>query len=161
MKIEVTKKNVFLAFPNVVEVPHAFSVTYSLEPDFYTTGAYGWNADVYRLSRTTVLVQGDRPFSNMTMPSDVAADFEKVWTVLTVLRDSDKNVESMGNEFPERFTCELINAWILSKGKDDFAELYRKALYLFRGNNDVVEAVGKALTVQGFDVPVFVTEANY
>ena len=34
-------------------------------PDYYTSGVYGWNADIYKINNNTVIVTGYRPFGNI------------------------------------------------------------------------------------------------
>lgn len=41
------------------------------EPDFYTAGVYGWNADVYVIDYDTVIVTGYRPFGNTELSRSV------------------------------------------------------------------------------------------
>ena len=41
------------------------------EPNFYTTGVYGWNADVYVIDHDTVIVTGYRPFGNVELSRKV------------------------------------------------------------------------------------------
>lgn len=41
------------------------------EPNFYTVGVYGWNADVYVIDYDTVIVTGYRPFGNIELPRNV------------------------------------------------------------------------------------------
>ena len=47
------------------------------EPNFYTAGVYGWNADVYVIDHDTVIVTGYRPFGNMELPRDVVDALNK------------------------------------------------------------------------------------
>ena len=41
------------------------------EPNFYTVGVYGWNADVYVIDAYTVIVTGYRPFGNVELSRNV------------------------------------------------------------------------------------------
>ena len=47
------------------------------EPNFYTAGVYGWNADVYVIDDDTVIVTGYRPFGNMELSREVIDTLNK------------------------------------------------------------------------------------
>lgn len=47
------------------------------EPNFYTAGVYGWNADVYVIDYDTVIVTGYRPFGNIELPREVINTLNK------------------------------------------------------------------------------------
>lgn len=47
------------------------------EPNFYTAGVYGWNADVYVIDYDTVIVTGYRPFGNVELPRGVIDTLNK------------------------------------------------------------------------------------
>ena len=61
------------AFDNVIRVGYC-DMQDALkwrEPDYYTVGVYGWNADVYVIDCDTVIVTGYRPFGNVELPRNV------------------------------------------------------------------------------------------
>lgn len=73
MKTQITKKAIMGAFDNVIRVGYYdmhSALRYS-EPNFYTWGIYGWNADVYVIDTNTVIVTGYRPFGNVEIPRNV------------------------------------------------------------------------------------------
>lgn len=47
------------------------------EPNFYTAGVYGWNADVYVIDCDTVIVTGYRPFGNVELTREVINTLNK------------------------------------------------------------------------------------
>lgn len=47
------------------------------EPNFYTVGVYGWNADVYVIDYDTVIVTGYRPFGNVELSREVVDTLNK------------------------------------------------------------------------------------
>lgn len=47
------------------------------EPDFYTVGVYGWNADVYVIDYDTVIITGYRPFGNVELSREVINTLNK------------------------------------------------------------------------------------
>ena len=73
MKTKITKKAIMNTFRNVIKVGYCDmqDALKCREPYFYTTGAYGWNADVYVIDGDTVIVTGYRPFGNMELPREV------------------------------------------------------------------------------------------
>ena len=73
MKTQTTKKAIMSTFENVIRVGYC-DMQYALkwrEPNFYTAGAYGWNADVYVIDAYTVIVTGYRPFGNVELSRNV------------------------------------------------------------------------------------------
>ena len=65
--MNVTRKFVRSTFTNIISVPH-----YALQdllryesPIWFTSGIYGWNADVYMIDFNTCIVTGYRPFGNI------------------------------------------------------------------------------------------------
>lgn len=73
MKTKTTKKAIMSAYRNVIKVGYC-DMQYALkwrEPNFYTVGVYGWNADVYVIDADTVIVTGYRPFGNVELSRNV------------------------------------------------------------------------------------------
>lgn len=73
MKTKTTKKAIMAAFENVIKVGYCDmqSALMWREPNFYTEGVYGWNADVYVIDIDTVIVTGYRPFGNVELSRNV------------------------------------------------------------------------------------------
>ena len=66
MKTKVTAKHIKRSFPFVIETGYCdlqFLLS-CMEPRWYTCGTYGWNADIYMVDCSTVIVTGYRPFGN-------------------------------------------------------------------------------------------------
>ena len=79
MKTKTTKKAIMGAFDNVIKVGYC-DMQDALkwrEPNFYTAGVYGWNADVYVIDIDTVIVTGYRPFGNVEIPREVIDTLNK------------------------------------------------------------------------------------
>ena len=73
VKTQTTKKAIVNAYRNVIKVGYC-DLQDALkwrEPNFYTAGVYGWNADVYVIDCDTVIVTGYRPFGNIELPRSV------------------------------------------------------------------------------------------
>ena len=66
-KMYVTRKYVCGSFTNIISVPYcALQDLLKYEtPTFFTSGIYGWNADVYMINFDTCIVTGYRPFGNI------------------------------------------------------------------------------------------------
>ena len=59
------------------------------EPNFYTAGLFGWNADVYVIDCDTVIVTGYRPFGNMELSREVIDTLNKCAESITRYFDYD------------------------------------------------------------------------
>ena len=59
------------------------------EPNFYTAGIFGWNADVYVIDDDTVIVTGYRPFGNMELSREVIDTLNKCAESITRYFDYD------------------------------------------------------------------------
>ena len=79
MKTPITKKAIMSAYHNVIKVGYC-DMQDALkwrEPDFYTVGVYGWNADVYVIDYDTVIITGYRPFGNVELSREVINTLNK------------------------------------------------------------------------------------
>jgi hypothetical protein len=79
MKTKITKKAIMSAYRNAIKVGYC-DMQDALkwrEPNFYTAGVYGWNADVYVIDNDTVIVTGYRPFGNTEIPREVIDTLNK------------------------------------------------------------------------------------
>ena len=79
------------AYRNVIKVGYC-DMQYALrwrEPNFYTAGVYGWNADVYVIDCYTVIITGYRPFGNMELPRKVIDTLNKCAESITHYFDYD------------------------------------------------------------------------
>lgn len=65
--MNVTRKYVCANFTNIISVPYcALQDLLKYEsPSCFTSGIYGWNADVYIIDFDTCIVTGYRPFGNI------------------------------------------------------------------------------------------------
>ena len=91
MKTRITKKAIMNAYRNVIKVGYC-DLQDALkwrEPNFYTAGVYGWNADVYVIDYDTVIVTGYRPFGNVELPREVINTLNKCAESITHYFDYD------------------------------------------------------------------------
>ena len=63
-KAKVTERFIKQSFPRVIEVGYCGlqNLLSCRDPQWYTCGVYGWNADIYMVDMDTVIVTGYRPF---------------------------------------------------------------------------------------------------
>ena len=103
MKTQITKKAIMSAFENVIRVGYCdmqSALTWR-EPNFYTAGVFGWNADVYVIDYDTVIVTGYRPFGNMELPREVIDTLNKCAESITRYFDYDMAKISLSNNLDE------------------------------------------------------------
>ena len=103
MKTQITKKAIMNAYRNVIKVGYC-DMQDALkwrEPNFYTAGVYGWNADVYVIDYDTVIVTGYRPFGNMELSREVIDTLNKCARSITHYFDYDMAKISLGNNLYE------------------------------------------------------------
>lgn len=62
-----TRKYVCSSFTNIICIPYCRlqDLLRYESPHFFTSGIYGWNADVYMIDFDTCIVTGNRPFGNI------------------------------------------------------------------------------------------------
>ena len=103
MKTKITKKAIMTTYPNVIKVGYC-DLQDALkwrEPNFYTAGVYGWNADVYVIDCDTVIVTGYRPFGNIELPRNVIDTLNKCAESITHYLDYDMAKIFLGNNLDE------------------------------------------------------------
>ena len=91
MKSQITKRAIMKAYRNVIKVGYG-EMQDALkwrEPNFYTAGIFGWNADVYVIDDDTVIVTGYRPFGNMELSREVIDTLNKCAESITRYFDYD------------------------------------------------------------------------
>ena len=103
MKTQTTKKAIMNAYRNVIKVGYCdmqSALTWR-EPNFYTVGVFGWNADVYVIDDDTVIVTGYRPFGNMKLSREVIDTLNKCAESITRYFDYDMAKISLSNNLDE------------------------------------------------------------
>lgn len=76
-KMNVTQKFVRGSFTNIICVPYCGlqDLLRHETPCWFTSGIYGWNADVYMIDFDTCIVTGYRPFGNICPTSELNGAF--------------------------------------------------------------------------------------
>ena len=91
------------AFENVIRVGYC-DLQHALkwrEPNFYTAGVYGLNADVYVIDYDTVIVTGYRPFGNIELPREVIDTLNKCAKSITHYLDYENAKISLRKNLDE------------------------------------------------------------
>lgn len=103
MKTKTTKRAIMHAYKNVIKVRYndLQDALKWREPDFYTSGIYGWNSDVYVIDYGTVIVTGDRPFGNIELPREVINTLNKCAVSITHYLDYDMAKIYLNNNLDE------------------------------------------------------------
>lgn len=103
MKTQTTKKAIMNTYSNVIKVGYCDlqDALKLREPNFYTVGVYGWNADVYVIDSNTVIVTGYRPFGNMELSREVIDTLNKCAESITSYIDYDMAKVYLNNNLDE------------------------------------------------------------
>ena len=103
MITKITKKAIMSAYRNVIKVGYCDLQDALIwrEPNFYTMGVYGWNADVYVIDHDTVIVTGYRPFGNMKLPREVIDTLNECAESIMHYFDYDMEKIYLGNNLDE------------------------------------------------------------
>lgn len=92
-KIRITEKEIKENYKNIYYCNYCNLqnlLTY-YQPDYYTKGVYGWNADIYILDFDTVIVTGYRPFGNIKIENTEELEKEAKKVLCSDLIENDKN----------------------------------------------------------------------
>lgn len=113
MKRKATMKQIKVMEENILRVGYC-SLQYLLrdiEPAYYTSGVYGWNADIYDLGNC-MLVTGYRPFGNILVSYDLSETYNNtakaIWENTTLTYEEQKN---MIKRLREEFTAKCIRRY--------------------------------------------------
>lgn len=79
LKMNVTCKYLRNNFTNIISVPYCDlqDLLRYETPLWYTSGIYGWNADVYLVDIDTCIVTGYRPFGNVHPSHELTGTFNR------------------------------------------------------------------------------------
>lgn len=79
MKYKTTKKAVQNNYRNIIKLGTAdlYYLLKFTEPVAYTSGIYGWNADVYDFGNVAI-VMGYRPFGNISPDYDIVEKYNQL-----------------------------------------------------------------------------------
>ena len=77
MKFKTTQKAIKERYNTIISVGYAklYHLLNHLEPTAYTTGTYGWKADIYNINGVAI-VTGYQPFGNIKADYDICKKYE-------------------------------------------------------------------------------------
>lgn len=110
MSIRTTKKEIEKNYKNKICVPYG-DLQYLLcfkSPEFYTSGVYGWNADIYQYNYNTVIVTGYRPFGNIVKYEIVKKYEDKAKKIIFNKNISCTKQKNIISELLENFINEVL-----------------------------------------------------
>nr|DAK47537.1 MAG TPA: hypothetical protein [Bacteriophage sp.] len=113
MKYKTTKKAVQNNYRNIIRLG-AVELYYLLkftEPNAYTSGVYGWNADVYDFDNVAI-VTGYRPFGNITPDYDVVEKYNQLGREIYEEEHDPTKDWNEEREEQEKRLNQLINQFI-------------------------------------------------
>lgn len=73
MSIKTTKKEIEKNYKKIIKICYCDlqELLYFKTADFYTSGTYGWNADIFKIDNQTVVCTGYRPFGNIEVKREI------------------------------------------------------------------------------------------
>lgn len=92
-KIRTTEKEIKNNFTNIYYCNYCNlqNLLTLYQPDYYTKGVYGWNADVYVIDFDTVIVTGYRPFGNIKIENCEELEEQAKKVLRSNLNNNDKH----------------------------------------------------------------------
>lgn len=117
MKYRTTKKDINANYYYRICVGYC-DLQYLLnhrEPESYTCGTYGWNADIYRVGPNAVIVTGYRPFGNIKANYDRNRKYEL--RAEKIVHDYKRPYEERKAELDELLN-ELVGLYVADTYKD-------------------------------------------
>ena len=99
-------------YNNIIEAGYceAYYLLYYIPKTFYTSGSYGWNADIYHLKSNVALVTGYIPFGNLEnhkMLEKYNKEAEKIIKSKDVIEEEKRNlIDNLLEKFIEEILKE-------------------------------------------------------
>lgn len=103
-KLKMTKKSILNRYNNIIQIGYcnAQNLLKSYEPFGYTSGIYGWNADIYSF-KNTAIVTGYRPFGNIEPSYELIKKYDekakKILNKYTNHNDMEDAIYNLIDEF--------------------------------------------------------------
>lgn len=114
MKFKSTKKEIMANYVNVIKIGYC-DLQYLLmykSPIAYTSGVYGWNADVYDLGGGNAIVTGDRPFGNIRPNREIIEKYEKKASEASSMTPLKSHLETIRQYENKLFFNDLLKKFI-------------------------------------------------
>lgn len=103
MKFKTTKKAIIKNYSKIVRVGYCrLQFLLNCErPIAYTTGRYGWNADIYDMGGGVAIVTGHRPFGNICPDCQIVEEYELLAREALSLRKDKSFFDDLLKKFIE------------------------------------------------------------
>ena len=110
MKFKTTKKAVKEGYRNIIEVGYCSlqHLLYYKDPVAYTSGTYGWNADIYDIGGGVAICTGYRPFGDIRVDYELVKEYDnKARDLIALSKEFDfaelkEMLDELLNEFIEK-----------------------------------------------------------
>lgn len=108
MKLKTTQKSAKEEYKNIIKIGYCCLqyLLYYKSPVAYTSGSYGWNADIYEIGRGSAICTGYRPFGDIRADYELVREYDKkakdVLFSNAKADDVRKKLDELLNEFIEK-----------------------------------------------------------
>ena len=108
--MKTTKTKIMNEYKNVIQVGYCELqnlLRLKVRKNF-TSGVYGWNADIFQVDYNTVIVTGYRPFGNVRPNYDLTEKYENEAKKIIYCNSDYEVIEEKLNELIEKFIQETL-----------------------------------------------------
>lgn len=107
MKFKTTQKAVKEGYRNIIRIGYCDLqyLLYYKNPVAYTSGGYGWNADIYDVGCGVAICTGYRPFGNVKIDYELVREYdEKAEKIICNLKieNAKEELDKLLKEFLEK-----------------------------------------------------------
>lgn len=106
MSVKVTRKQIKENFNKIIKVGYCElqELLKFKTAEYYTAGAYGWNADIFKINNNTAICTGYRAFGNIEANHDIMKKYNNLAFEISNIKDLSYNdkkekIEELLNEF--------------------------------------------------------------
>lgn len=109
--MNITKTNIKRMYQNTIRIGYCElqNLLRFKKADFYTSGVYGWNADIYPININTAIVTGYRPFGTISPNYEIVKKYDQqAQEILKNGKYDYKEKENLVNALLDNFINEVI-----------------------------------------------------
>lgn len=126
MKMRISEKELKKNFKNIYCVGYCeLKMLEFMEADYYTTGVYGWNCDVFKIDNNTLLVTGYRTFGKQVS--------KEVVNIYNNMFEELKEKYHFYKNFKEKLNT-LLNSLIISIKEEEEKKIKKQATFKIDSN---------------------------
>lgn len=110
MRIKVSEKKVKENYMNIICIGYcdAWYLLQGKDANYFTSGVYGWNSDIYEIDYKTCIVTGYRPFGNIAgNKNDIRKFNEKAREIYASDLDYEKRLKKI-DKLLEKFVKKCL-----------------------------------------------------